>query len=293
MAQPAFDPRIITVTLDFGNGNTQTYQDIYIKAQGVKGFTSQMGQCSITLLNLTPQQRFYILTQASPQKVPAQPILVTLQAGRQLAGTFVLFEGYTMASNSSQPPDIGITLQAVTNNLAMWIVQQVQMPPFATIQTIAEKIAAGDPATGQGKLTLDFEATIAATKKIDNFSYTGAQGKLVEKLNKLGVNAYIEGTTLVVLDIGKTRNAPIIQINAQTGMVGIPEVNTYGIKCRVMLDSKYRLAQQVEVTSIENPAANGQYMIYSMAFDIANRENAFWYELELHNKYATAGYNAS
>ena len=284
----AFDSRIIIVTVTLADGTTYSFQSpLYIRAIGIKGITSQQGQCSVTILNLTQEQRYRILTQASPQKISPQPVLITLQAGRVSTGVFTLFEGYCMASSSGQPPDIGVTFNAVTNNYGMWASLPLQMPENATILTIAEKIA------DSNNLTLDFEATAIAAKKINNFAYTGAPAMQIKKLNELGVNAYIDNKTLVVLDIGKPRNSPVRNIDANSGMVGIPEVTTYGVRCRLMLDNTVRLGQNVTVTSLQNPAANGKYMIFSMAFEISTRENPFWYDLELYNQNSTAGYNAT
>lgn len=280
----AFDERIIKVTIDFGDGNVKTYSDLYIYAKGYKGMSSLMSGCSITITNLTPEDRNYILTKSSIQinGNPREPVLITLEVGRKSTGTFRLFTGFAMASFSLQPPDIGITLNSLTNNFNQFAAQGLSLGELATTATIAQKIAENN------NLTLDNQAT---DKQIENFNFSGSLQKQIEELEKLGgVVVSVDNETLVVLDKGKYRQSSVRKINSATGMVGIPEVNTYGINCKMMIDNSIKLGGKVEVESKINPAANGEYFVYGINFEVANRENPFWYDLMLYNPLAYSGF---
>lgn len=274
----AFDPRIIKVSIDFGGGDVRTFQDLYIKAKGFKGTSSLQSGAMITILNMTPQDRNYIISKSSNRNPPPQPVLITLEVGRESTGTFMLYTGYATASYSLQPPDIGVTLNTLTNSFNFLFAQGIDFGSLNTVANIAAKIAQDNG------LTLDFQAS---DKQVSNFNYTGATGKLLEELNDLGrVNAFIDNTTLVVLDIGSYRSGGMRLINAQNGMVGIPEVTTYGINCKMLIDNSIQIGGHVQVESEQIPSVNGDYFVYAIEFDVANRENPFWYDLKLYNPIA-------
>ena len=122
----AFDWRIVKLGLEL-NGETTIFDGGYrggvgfdIVASGRRYLSASMSQCDLAIYNLTKEHRNYILTHATPlvqQGQNRKGIFVTLDIGRESYGTFRMFEGYSFACKPSQPPDIGIFLQSMTNNL--------------------------------------------------------------------------------------------------------------------------------------------------------------------------------
>ena len=237
--------------------------------------------CECRIFNLTKQLRNTILTLASPLIIrpPGQPqrapVIMSLKIGRQSYGTFLLFTGNVISCDVTQPPDIGITLRALTNNFQMAVIQGLQMPANTLLSEIAKQIA-----DGQG-LFLDFEAT---DKQVNNYSYTGAANNNIQKLNEMGgIQAFVDNNTLVVLNAGAARKGDNIMINDATGMVGIPQVTEQGVLVKVMVNPAIHLGGSVTINSVTNPAANGTFKVIKINYEIASRDQPFWYVLECSN----------
>lgn len=267
----AFDPRIVQVGVEF-DGKTTTFEGLNIMAIGRKYGTAIMNECDVRIFNLSNQERHDILTMASPIKQKLTPIKLTLDVGRESYGAFRLYEGQVIACGSTQPPDIGISLKSLTGNYFMSLVNGYSQPPISSLKNIAQLVA-----TANG-LKLDFQAT---DKQIENYSFSGAAAKQIEKLNQMGnIIAFQDNDKLIVVDAGGSLQSQTRLINSQTGMVGIPEITQKGIRVKMMIDNSIRLFGKVQVESEINPAANGLYQIIQLNFEIANRENPFWYILE-------------
>lgn len=275
----AFDSRIVRLGLNLPAGPL-VLDGVAISATGQKFGSANQNQCSARVYNLTKPQQNYILTQASPLLQPGKstltPILMTLDVGRLSTGTFRLFEGNILAVNVTQPPDIGILLESLTNSAFWSTVRGVSQPENQSMFTICQSIAAAN------SLTLDFQAT---DKQIANFSYSGGVAGMVREINKFGgVVATVDNSTLLVLDANKPRKGSVRVISASTGMVGVPQVTEYGCVVKVMIDSSIQLLGSVKVVSEINPAVNGEYKVIKIGFDVANREEPFYYTLVCSNQ---------
>ena len=70
------------------------------------------------------------------------------------------------------------------------------------------------------------------------------------------------------------------KLNLDSGMIGIPELNEEGVKVTFLLDNLTTLGSALEITSELYPAANGNYTIYKLGFNIASRDTPFYYVAE-------------
>jgi hypothetical protein len=277
----AFDGRLVSVTLTLLSGPI-TFQKLAIFARGRMFANAQAGQCELSLFNMTRDQRNQVLTQASPMNLGRVnsangqyvPVNMTLNVGRESYGTFTLFQGNVIACNVTQPPDIGILLRGMTSNYLASVLAGLNQSSVTQLSTIVKGVAAS--------LNIAYEFT-ATDRQIDNYSFNGGVLNQVQKLNLIGgILAYIDpkSNTLIVHDSDKSRPGGAILVNANTGMVGIPQVTEVGVIVKVMIAPSYQLGGQIEVVSEINPAANGTYFIYKINFDLANRDTQFWYTLE-------------
>lgn len=273
----AFDQRIIKVGLQFDDG-VVTFEDLAIQARGRKFASSCMNECEARIFNLTKQQQNYVLTKASPLAQPGKertPINLTLDVGRQSYGTFRLFEGYVFQCGATQPPDIGITLRSLTSNFLTGVIAGSAQPDNTLLSVIAAGVAKSN------SLTLEFKAT---DKQINNWSVSGSVLQQVNMLGQVGgVDAFVDNNTLVVLDSNKSRTEGPRLINASTGMVGIPQVTDSGVLVRMMVDNSIELGGSVTIESALNPAANGTYKVVQLNFDVATRDQPFFYTLVCSN----------
>lgn len=276
----AFDPRIVRLGLQIDQ-DFVVFEGLDMRIQGQKFSSPTFNSCNVKISNLTRDQRNYVITRASPyttSKHPSRtPISMTLDVGRQSYGTFRLFEGDVFASTVTQPPDIGVTLRSLTQSLQSSLVVSLSMNATTPLQEIAQQVA------NLNGLILSFQAS---PRMISNFSHTGAASKLIDKLQLVGdVIAFVDNKTLVVIDNDAYRNSSrIFDLNINTGMVGVPQATESGIMVQMLVTPDVQVGDRVNLQSKINPAVNGDsYMINSIAFDIANRDNPFFYTLFLKN----------
>lgn len=274
----AFDQRLVQVDIELPGGPLSFGADAAIYASGVKFGNANQNQCECRIFNLTKEQRNYLLTHATPLTQPGvnrTPVSLNLRVGRQSYGTFLLFTGQMIACNITQPPDIGVTLRALTNNLFNGVILGASQPAVSSLKTIAQSIAN----SFSPPLTLDFSK--ATDRAINNFALNGSANNGIVKLNQMGgIDAYIDNNTLIVIDSDKARNDAPILISEETGMIGIPQVTERGVNVTVMMNNQLELGSSIKVDSIINPAANGVYKVYKLNFEVASRDQPFWYVVE-------------
>lgn len=268
--QNGFDPRIVQVGIQIGN-DVVYYDGLYITAQGTKFGNQNYATCQVRIENLTREHRDHILTETSlwqAQQSLSQKLLI-VNAGRQSYGTFQLFIGNITLAQITQPPDIGIILNAISSFSYSVDTVSVSLPAQTSLKTICETAA---KSLGT---SLTFQAD---DKNISNYSFTGSPLQHVGKIAETGnVDACINNNNLIVTN----KNVPLIgvskDVSQQTGMIGVPEINEQGVTVKFLLDSYDLLQGQLNLTSILNPSLNGPYKVYSLSFDISNRDTPFYW----------------
>jgi len=273
--QSAFDGRLIELDIALPTGTLTFSEGFAIYASGQKFFSANSASCECRIYNLTQAQRQQIITLSSPLKQPRTPVAMTLKAGRKSSGLFLLYTGQVILADVLQPPDIGIVLRSLANNFLTGSIQNVQFAASAPISSIAQGIAKN------GGWLLNNQAT---DKTISNFSYTGTPLDGVEELNNMGgIQACVDNGTLTLVDSDKAVANSNYMLNSGTGMVGIPQVTDQGIIVKMMLNNKIQIGGNVTVQSVINPAANGKYKIMQIHYEIASRDQPFWYTLVCSN----------
>lgn len=269
--QQQLDPRIISVDIDI-NGTVTTYTDIAILATGTKFANANQNECEVKLTNLNISNNEYILTLTSPFNLNRVPKILRLFAGRKSYGTTLIYSGNIVSAVISQPPDQTITLKCLTANDKKGMVSSQTQPTFSNLSTIAKNTASNL------NLNLNFTAT---DKQIGNYAYSGPALKEVDQIGELGsIDAYVDNNTLVVKDSRLPLPNRLRIVDADHGMVGIPELTETGIKVKYLLDNSSTLGGGLRVISKMYPAANGDYAIYKLGFEIANRDTPFYWIAE-------------
>lgn len=278
MAQQ-FDPRLLRVGIEVGK-ELRWYEGLAIQASIVKqSSASAANDATVKITNISRETRNLILTEATPWNNLRARKQIIVEAGRQSYGYSRIFVGDIMTATPSQPPDISLTISARTNS---WNKTQPIAKSYSG--TVSSQKVAQDIADSMG-LSLIFEAT---PRNIGSYAFTGAKSKQLDRLAELGrVTAYIDDNRLVVLDLG----SPIEETEKQTnilslesGMVGLPEVTEQGIKVKMMFEPYSKCGGEIQVKSIINPVVDGDYIIYKMTYDLANREDPFYTSLECYKK---------
>ena len=263
-----FDERIVKITIDV-NGKLNTYENLSITASGTKYANSLQNDCVVTIANLKKQTQDYILTETSPFNLNPEPKSIIVEAGRKSYGSRVLFKGNIISSGLSQMPDVAIKLRCLTGNFLKGNILAKGQPSNVQLSVVARQIAQ------DLNTVLDFQAS---DRNLSNFSYSGSSAKQVNNLAFVGgVNVFIDDDVMVVKDQGVPLNNIETIVNANTGMIGIPEINEQGVRVKFLIDNTTRVGSAIKLTSVQNPSVNGEYIIYKLSFDVANRQTPFYF----------------
>jgi len=266
------DPRIIKISIGV-NGKLKTYASpMNLRATGTKYANALQNECTVTISNIDKDTQDFILTEVSPYNLNRTPKIVIVEAGRVSTGVTAIYRGNVTKAVVSQPPDVSITLSCLTGNFLKGNIITRNYGGIASLESVSQGISQDT------QTILNFQAT---NQNIGNYSFGGGALNQVEVLNGIGgINAYIDDNTLIV----KNAMAPLRGItrvlSAETGMIGIPEFTEQGIKVKMLLDNQTRLGAGLQINSVQYPAANGNYVIYKLNFDVASRDVPFYYVAE-------------
>lgn len=239
-----------------------------IYARGLKAANALESSADVTITGLNKETRDYLITETSPFLDNREPVFCILEAGRESSGLFKLFEGYVSTIRVGLPPDLDVTLTINSGYLINTEVKSFSVPGDAPLKTIAQRVA-----SEIGK-TLVFNA---ANKTIKNFYHTGGGMGLVRALAGCGVLAYIDDSELVVQDKTSAREDRIKILNKDSGMVGLPMLTEVGCDVAYLIDGESVLGGYIQIQSQHNPAADGNYRVDNLAFDVASHGDQFFY----------------
>ena len=251
---------------------TLSYSDLNMRVKGKKYTNQIVGECEVTLFNLTREHRDYIITNTSPLVTNNRVIAsMNVLAGRVSTGMRLIFTGTIAVSNITQPPDIGVILQANGNNLKAYSVLGISSAPVSKLSVIAKQVALN--------LGLNLYINVKNDINISNFYITTPQDG-VNKLNEIGtIKAWTDTGTLYITDInGYLADAPV-PVNENTGMIGIPQLTMQGVIVKVLFDINIKLGARIQLTSTLNKAANGVYTILQMDYELCTRDTPFYLTL--------------
>lgn len=265
------DPRLLRIGIEI-NGQLKQYEGLDMVASGTKYANANQNECEVKLTNLDKATRDFLLTETSPFNKNKRRKLLTVEAGRKSTGYSLVFTGDITNAVGAQPPDISITLKAMTGDYSKGVIIARSQPGIAPLSNIAAQVAK------DLGLSLRFEAK---PRQISNYTFTGSAAKQVEQLGRMGqVNAYIDDKTLVVKDFNKALQRVVREVNLDAGMIGIPEFTEQGVKVKMLFDNQTTLGSGLRLTSRLNPAVNGLYTVYKLGFELASRDTPFYYIAE-------------
>ena len=278
----AFDDRIFELTISLAGEIIAQYdQSFYIIATGTKYTNGNFGECALRIDNISKIIRDYIITQTTPWANPRQNAQITLNVGRESYGTFQIFQGDMIGCNVTQPPDIGLTFRSCSGAATIGYANAVSSPSSASLLSICQQVADNLSAASPQPVILDFQST-QGDKSIGNYTFSGPVTNQVNKLATLAdITAHVDNGKLTILDIGTPRVAVPIEVNSQTGMIGVPEITEVGVRVKMLIQNDILLGSPVTVQSVLNPSANGNFYVYQLSFEVASRDTPFYWIMDL------------
>lgn len=268
------DNRILQIGVEV-NGQLNVYTGARMTVKINKSSDSKQNTCEVTIANLLKETIDYLVTETSPWNPSQKPKVLTITAGRESMGTERIYTGEVVMAVPSLPPDIILSMKAQTSESTKYKWAAINAPKNIQLSELSKKVA------DSYGLKLKMEAT---DKTISNYAFNGPLAKQIQKLELVGdIDAYIDDETLIVKDLGKPLKNLARVVSMNNGMIGTPTLDDKGIRVRVLYDPEYTLGMQIEIQSELNKSANGQYVVYNMAYTLANNERDWYIDLSCNN----------
>jgi hypothetical protein len=274
-----YTQRVLKVTLGFAEGVTITYDERFaIRMTCDKHILSSYNRASIEIMNLNKNRRSEMLTEFNQfleRKLKTPFVSVLVQMGRRGDNQLKqVYKGFILNCTMSTSPDILLSLQCGTD-----LVDRATFPTGMPPMPIRYKALCEWCAGKMGKV-LDIN-DLSIDSVITNFypqSSVAALPVMLQRLYPDKVAAFIDDDFLIVKDIyAVAASPPPIEVNRDTGLIGTPTWNPFGITGTVLADLPIRLGKGVSVTSTVNTTINGAPMVVTkISYELTSRDNP-WY----------------
>lgn len=212
----------------------------------------------------------------------------------------MLFDGEISKAQPSGQPDRSLMIEAWTSTQTMGTNCQIKYDSVTYRYLIED-------AAKKCHYTCSFAPNVYNAPRLQqivpHFSHTGSEYEYLRRVmsDVTGFNT-VKDTILFCLNNGVlnisladsvNNGVPVRDINASTGLVGIPEPNAAGVDLRVLLDVTLSAGQTIRLTSKVAPLYNGLYNIYGVTHHGSIRSNEFYTDLICQRVYKQGEYGVS
>ena len=272
------DKRICYVQIQTPSGNKEI-RNIAIKGRITRKMSQTGSTAKISIANLSREDVEYLTTYTSPYVDQSKKKRINVFAGYESTGVGMIFSGDIYSALPEGLPDTWLNIEAKTEYFNQQNIITLSQSKINT-KGIAQIVA--------NQLDLALIWRSKSEKFIDAFNFTGAKTKLLNRLNQLdNFTAFVDNGSLLVIDINEqppqtstTKQKGFIKlINAESGMIGIPQPDEHGVKIKVLLDPAVNLGDWFKLGSKRLPIVNGFYQVYEMTYDFATREPQYYLEI--------------
>lgn len=290
------DKRIAYVEIQTPSGDKQI-KNIGMKFRVNRKMSENGSTANVSIANLAKEDVEYLTTYVSPYVDQSKRKRINIYAGYESTGVGMIFSGDIYTALPDGLPDTWLNIEAKTN---YYNHQNITTCSFSNTST--KEIALN--ISNQMGLQLSWESK--SQKLIDSFNHSGAKSKLINYLNRLdNFTAFIDNGLLKIIDKNseppeeQTKNVDnnknnslsnkkqagyIKYINADSGLIGIPQPDEYGVRIKTLLDPTVNLGEWFKLESKRLPIINGLYQVYELTFDGATREPQFYLDIYGKNK---------
>lgn len=289
------DERICYIQIQTPDGDKEIH-NLAIKGRITRKLSETGSNCDISIANLSREDVEYLTTYTSPYVDQSKKKKINVYAGYKSTGVGMIFSGDIYSALPAGLPDTWLNIKAKTNYFEQQNIITIS-GGISTTKDLALTIA--------GELGYELNWQSKSQKVIDAFNFSGARAKLLNKLNQLdNFRAFIDNNILHCIDkdeeppetknqtnnnssqIGSsTKESGTIKIITQnSGLIGIPQPDEYGVKIKVLLDPSIALGDWFKLESLRLPIVNGFYQVYEMTYDFATREPQYYLEIYGKNK---------
>jgi len=263
-------------TNDNGRRELKRLDGLAIKGRISRKMGSVLSDARISVANLKRSQVEYLTTYTSPYVNPSVRKKINIYAGYEKAGWGRIFTGDIYKALPEGMPDTWVNIEAKS------LFYQNRIPLSYGLQNVTMEEAGKSIATNLG---LSFEWQASSQKTLDVFNFSGSQAQLIKEYNELDDVVMFEdnGVLKVVDKIAKRGDKTAKLVNENSGLIGQPEPDQFGVKFKCLLDASLYCGDWVKLESRVLPMINGYYQVYTIDFDFASREQQFYCEIYAKN----------
>lgn len=256
-------------TNDNGIKQLKRLDGLAIKGTVSRKMGTAAAEASIQIANLNQQTIQYLTTYTTPYHRPNVLKKINIYAGYEDTGWGRIFSGDITEALPQGLPDVWLNIKAKS----LYYAQRTPVS-FGAQNITMQNLGAGIAS----ELGLSFDWQASSTKTIDVFNLLGSKGELIKEYNRLeDVILYEDNGILKAVD--KKPQAPrgaVKLISADAGLIGDVQPDQYGIKLKCLLDPSLNCGSWIKTKSLKLPGTNGIYLIYTLDFDFASREQQFY-----------------
>lgn len=280
------DKRVCYVQIQTPSGDKEIH-NISIRGRITRKMSETGSTAKISIANLSREDVEYLTTYTSPYVDQSKKKRINVFAGYESTGVGMIFSGDIYSALPGGLPDTWLNIEAKTEYF-----NQQNIITLAQGRMNTKSLAS----VAANQLGVNLVWRSKSEKFIDAFNFTGAKAKLLNRINKLdNFHAYIDNNTLYVVDkdeqppeesnTSTTKKTGYVKvINGDSGLIGLPQPDEYGVKIKVLLDPSVNLADWFKLESKRLPIVNGFYQVYEMTYDFATREPQYYLEIFGKNK---------
>ena len=271
------DLRLLEIEIQVGDNIHRFTGDLAIRAQGMLFANPLSDVGEVTIFNLDRATQDYILQVTSPYTSNRQEKFLNILAGRKSYGTTLIYRGTILVANATQPPDIGVVLKCLSGATFQNTIYSVSYP--GSVSAV----------TAYGALAKRFNASthiqITNLPNIGNYAFSGTAIGELKYINSFGTSTSFvthgrNGNTLVVKGIYTPLTGTLRVVSEETGMIGVPEWTELGVRVTFLIDNKTQIGGGLQIISRRYPAFSGYYVIFKLGYNLASREEPFYYIAE-------------
>ena len=261
--------RHVVVTFTCADGKTKTIEGLNVKFSAKKMCYAFGGQASIAIANLSMEDITYLTTFLSPFLFPDKKKKVAIAAGYDSDVKEIFSGDIWTALPIKRGADIWLEIKAIKSFFSSsTMTSKTLVGEKIPIKDVAAKVA------NWSGLKLDWKSK--ANKTIDAFAFTGSISDAMRKLSTTAdIMVFEDNGQLTVID-SKPQASGTRLISEDSGMIGMPRINHFGMEVKVLLNNSIKLGETIELKSKLVPAANGKYVIYSITHQGSLRELEFY-----------------
>ena len=212
----------------------------------------------------------------------------------------LLFDGEISKAQPSGQPDRSIDIEAWTSTEIMGTNIAVQDKNITYKELI-------ENAANACKLTCSFSPSasksIRLQQTVAEFSHTGSEYDFLRRVmcDVTGFNAVKDQILFCInknslfVSLADEANSllPVLEISADTGLIGIPEPTAAGVNLRLLLNVTLSAGQTIRLKSKVMPLYNGLYNIYGITHHGSLRGNDFYTDLICQRVYGQGEYGVA